>query len=50
MIGSRSDHFRFGQFLLKKITKLKKKNLKKNQNRFKPTGFGSVRFDFLDKN
>jgi hypothetical protein len=29
------------RFLSKKITKPK---LKKNQNRFKPTGFGSVRF------
>jgi hypothetical protein len=29
------------QFLLKKVTKPK---FKKNQNRFKPTGFGSVRF------
>jgi len=31
------------QFLSKKITK-SKKNLKKNQNRVKPTGFGSVWF------
>jgi hypothetical protein len=34
-------------FLLKKITKLNFFKKKKNQNRFKPTGFGSVRFSFL---
>jgi hypothetical protein len=33
-------------FYQKKVTKPKKK-LKKNQNRFKLTGFGSVRFGFL---
>ena len=35
------------RFLLKKIIKLKnnlKKKPKPNRNRFKPTGFGSVRF------
>ena len=37
-------------FYKKKITKSKKKIEKKNRNRFKPTGFGSVWFGFLDKN
>ena len=40
---SRSDYFLFGLVFIKKITKLKFKK-KKNQNRVKPTGFGSVRF------
>jgi hypothetical protein len=44
--------FIFGsvQFLSKKVTKpnLKKKP-KPNQNRFKPTGFCSVRFGFLER-
>jgi hypothetical protein len=34
------------RFLSKKVTEPKKKFLKK-QNRVKPTGFGSVRFDFF---
>jgi hypothetical protein len=45
--------FIFGsiRFLSKKITKpnFKKKKPKLNQNRFKPTGFGSVWFGFLEQ-
>jgi len=43
---TRSDHFLFGSvFIKKKVTKLNlKKKQNKNQNQFKPTGFGSVRF------
>jgi hypothetical protein len=41
--------FIFGsvRFLSKKITK--PIFLKKNRNRFKPTGFGSVRFGFVEQ-
>jgi hypothetical protein len=35
------------RFLLKKVTKPKFILKKKNRNRVKPTGFGSVRFGFL---
>jgi hypothetical protein len=39
----RGDHFRFGLvFIKKKVTKTSFFFLKKNQNRFKPTGFRSV--------
>jgi hypothetical protein len=42
---SRGDHFRFGSVFIKKSNQTKKKNFeKKNRNRVKPTGFGSVRF------
>jgi len=41
IIESRGDHFRFGSvFIKKKPNRIKKKN----RNRFKLTGFGSVRF------
>jgi hypothetical protein len=42
--------FIFGsvQFLSKKYNQIEF-FLKKNQNRFKPTGFGSVRFGFLEQ-
>jgi len=42
---SRDDHFRFSLVFIKKNnqTEIKKKP-KPNQNRFKPTGFGLVRF------
>jgi len=44
LVAGKGNHFRFGLvFIKKKVTKLKKKILK-NQNRFKPTGFGSVWF------
>jgi len=45
----RGDHFRFGsvRFLSKKVTKPKFFFWKKNRNRVKPTGFGSVRFGFF---
>ena len=33
-----------------KLVFFKKKKMKFNQNRFKPTGFGSVQFNFLGKN
>jgi hypothetical protein len=44
LVYGRSDHFLFG-FYKKKVTKLI--FFKKNQYRFKPTGFGSV---FLEQN
>jgi len=37
---TRGAHFRFGSVFIKKITK--QNFFKKNRNRFKPTGFGSV--------
>jgi hypothetical protein len=42
----RGDYFRFGSIFIKKIIKLKF-FFKKNRNRVKPTGFGSVWFGFL---
>ena len=39
---SKSDHFQFGLVFIKKIIKLN--FFLKNQNQFKLTGFGSVRF------
>ena len=46
--GDKGDHFRFGSVFIKKITKLKYFFFeKKNRNRVKPTGFGSVRFGFF---
>jgi hypothetical protein len=42
-MAARSDHFLFGSVFIKKNqTELKK--TKPNRNRFKTTGFGSVRF------
>jgi len=47
----RGDHFQFGLVFIKKSnqTDLKKKKPKPNRNRFKPTGFGSIRFVFLEQ-
>jgi len=42
ILVSRGDYFRFGSVFFKKITK-PVFFLKKNQNLFKPTGFGLVR-------
>jgi len=43
-IKGRGDHFRFGSVFIKKSNQTKIIFLKKNQNRVKPTGFGSVWF------
>ena len=43
IIVLRGDHFRFGSVFIKKINQTEI-FLKKNRNRVKPTGFGSVRF------
>jgi hypothetical protein len=40
---SRGDHFRFGSVFIKKSNQIEF-FFKKNRNRVKPTGFGSVRF------
>jgi len=48
----RGDHFRFGLVFIKKSNKIKNIFLKKmipNRNWFKPTGFGWVRFGFLEE-
>jgi len=43
-ISQCGDHFQFKSIFIKKKSKLKIIFWKKNRNRFKPTGFGSVRF------
>jgi uncharacterized membrane-anchored protein YjiN (DUF445 family) len=42
------NYFRFDSVFIKKSNQTKIK--KKNRNRFKPTSFGFVRFDFLEQN
>jgi hypothetical protein len=37
-MAARGDYFRFGSYLKNNPTEIKKKN----RNRFKPTGFGSI--------
>jgi hypothetical protein len=45
---ARGDHFRFGSVFIKKSNQTEIFFFeKKNRNRVKPTGFGSVRFGFL---
>jgi len=46
LVTSRDDYFLFGSVFIKKNnqTEFFKKKPKPNRNRFKPTGFGSVRF------
>jgi hypothetical protein len=47
MLMVRGDYFRFDLVFIKKNNQIEFFLKKKNQNRFKPTGFGSVRFSFL---
>ena len=47
-LKTRGDHFRLGSVFIKKSNQTEIIFfLKKNRNRVKPTGFGSVRFGFL---
>jgi len=46
----KGDYFQFGSVFIKKKNQTKIFLKKTNQNLFKPIGFGSIRFGFLDKN
>ena len=47
LLNIKGDYFRFGLVFIKKSNQNRFFLKKRNQNRFKPTGFGSVTFNYF---